>query len=66
MNIHLYLLLKFTDMRGRDLNKVDLVKLNAMELLVRTGFEGFTMNKLAKECKISVATLYIYYKIKTT
>ena len=56
--------LKFTDMRGRDLNKVDLVKLNAMELLVRTGFEGFTMNKLAKECKISVATLYIYYKDK--
>ncbi len=41
MNIHLYLLLKFTDMRGRDLNEVDLVKLNAMELLVRTGFEGF-------------------------
>jgi TetR/AcrR family transcriptional repressor of multidrug resistance operon len=24
--------------------------------------EGFSMNKLARACKISVATLYIYYK----
>lgn len=65
MNIHLYLerYLK-SIMRARDLNKVELVKQKAMELLVKTGFEGFTMNKLAKECKISVATLYIYYKDK--
>lgn len=51
-------------MRARDLNKVELVRQKAMELLVRIGFEGFTMNKLAKECEISVATLYIYYKDK--
>jgi TetR/AcrR family transcriptional repressor of multidrug resistance operon len=51
-------------MRVRDVNKVDLVKQKAMELLVNIGFEGFTMNKLAKACNISVATLYIYYKDK--
>ncbi|RYZ91689.1 MAG: TetR/AcrR family transcriptional regulator, partial [Sphingobacteriaceae bacterium] len=33
-------------------------------LLVKDGFEGFSMNKLAKACNISVATLYIYYKDK--
>lgn len=51
-------------MRARDANKVELVKQQAIELLVKVGFEGFTMNKLAKACKISVATLYIYYQDK--
>lgn len=51
-------------MRARDLNKVDLVKQKAIELLVSIGFEGFTMNKLARACNISVATLYIYYQDK--
>lgn len=51
-------------MRARDINKVELVKQKAIELLVEVGFEGFTMNKLAKVCGISVATLYIYYKDK--
>lgn len=51
-------------MRARDINKVELVKQKAIELLVDLGFEGFTMNKLAKSCKISVATLYIYYQDK--
>jgi TetR/AcrR family transcriptional repressor of multidrug resistance operon len=51
-------------MRARDINKVELVKQKAIELLVEVGFEGFTMNKLAKACRISVATLYIYYKDK--
>ncbi len=51
-------------MRVRDLNKVELVKQKAIELLVKDGFEGFTMNKLAKACKLSVATLYIYYEDK--
>lgn len=51
-------------MRARDINKVELVKQKAIELLVSDGFEGFTMNKLAKACKISVATLYIYYQDK--
>lgn len=35
-----------------------------MELLLEDGLEGFSMNRLARACGISVATLYIYYKDK--
>lgn len=49
-------------MRVRDTDKVNLVKEKAIELIVTGGLEGFSMNKLAKACNISVATLYIYYK----
>lgn len=58
MNIHLYL----CPMRVRDEEKVKLVKQTAIKLIVQDGFEGFSMNKLAKTCGISVATLYIYYE----
>ena len=51
-------------MRVRDEDKVKLVKQKALESIVKEGFEGFSMNKLAKICGISVATLYIYYKDK--
>ena len=51
-------------MRTRNVDKVALVKQKAVELLVSKGFEGFSMNKLAAACNISVATLYIYYKDK--
>jgi len=49
-------------MRTRNVDKENLVKQKAIELIVKEGLEGFSMNKLAKACKISVATLYIYYK----
>jgi TetR/AcrR family transcriptional repressor of multidrug resistance operon len=49
-------------MRIRNTDKVQLVKQKAIELIVKYGLEGFSMNKLAKACSISVATLYIYYK----
>lgn len=49
-------------MRIRDTDKVQLVKEKAIELIVKDGLEGFSMNKLAKACQISVGTLYIYYK----
>jgi TetR/AcrR family transcriptional repressor of multidrug resistance operon len=49
-------------MRVRNIGKVQLVKQKAIELIVKDGLEGFSMNKLAKACDISVATLYIYYK----
>lgn len=49
-------------MRTRNINKENLVKQKAIELIVKEGMEGFSMNKLAKACKISVNTLYIYYK----
>lgn len=48
-------------MRTRDSNKEDIVKQKAIEMLVKQGIEGFGMNRLAKECGVSVATLYIYY-----
>lgn len=51
-------------MRTRNTIKVELVKQRAKELLVKDGFEGFSVNNLAKVCGISVATLYIYYKDK--
>jgi TetR/AcrR family transcriptional repressor of multidrug resistance operon len=49
-------------MRTRNSDKVELVKQKAIELIVKDGLEGFSMNKLARVCNISVATLYIYYK----
>lgn len=51
-------------MRTRNVVKEELVKQKAIELIVKEGLENFSVNKLAKACGISVATLYIYYKDK--
>jgi TetR/AcrR family transcriptional regulator, multidrug resistance operon repressor len=51
-------------MRKRDTEKETLVKQKAIETLGKYGLEGFSMNKLARACNISVATLYIYFKDK--
>jgi len=51
-------------MRTRDAAKEKLVIAKAVEQIVYDGLQGFSMNKLAKACNISVATLYIYYKDK--
>lgn len=51
-------------MRTRDINKEEIVKQKAIEMIANQGVEGFGMNRLAKECGISVATLYIYYSDK--
>ena len=51
-------------MRTRDTNKEEIVKQKTIEMIVKNGIEGFAMNRLAKECGISVATLYIYYTDK--
>ncbi len=51
-------------MRTRNENKEQLVRQKALELLVNQGFEGFSMQKLAKAAGVSPATLYIYYKDK--
>src|SRR5215203_4668865 len=61
MNVHLYLQ---PEMRTRDTKKEKLVKQKAIELLLKEGFDGFSMQKLARACDISVGTLYIYYKNK--
>lgn len=51
-------------MRKRDIEKENLVKQKAIELIGKGGFENFSVNKLAKACNVSVATLYIYYQDK--
>lgn len=59
-----YLCQNFQSMRTRDADKEKLVIQKAVEQIVHDGLQGFSMNKLAKACNISVATLYIYYKDK--
>lgn len=49
-------------MRPRDEGKENAIRKKAMELIVLTGFDGFSMHKLAKVAGVSVATIYIYYK----
>lgn len=51
-------------MRTRDVHKEDLVRRKAIELIVQEGIEHFSMNRLARDCGISVGTLYIYYRDK--
>jgi TetR/AcrR family transcriptional repressor of multidrug resistance operon len=49
-------------MRTRDINKEKLIKKMAIDLVVKEGLDGFSMQKLAKAARVSPATLYIYYK----
>jgi AcrR family transcriptional regulator len=49
-------------MRTRDTDKETIVRDQTIEMIVREGLDGFSMQKLAKAAKISPATLYIYYK----
>lgn len=51
-------------MRTRDEYKEQMVRQKALEMLVREGFNGFSMQKLAKAAEVSPATLYIYFKDK--
>ena len=59
MNIHLYLL---AQMRIRDENKEAAIREKAMEMIVKEGFDGLSMQKLAKSAGVSPATIYIYFK----
>ena len=49
-------------MRTRDENKQDLIREKGLEMIVKEGFDGFSMQKLAKAAAVSPATLYIYFK----
>jgi len=51
-------------MRTRNVDKQELVKQKTIEMIVNDGLDRFSVNRLAKACDISVATLYIYYKDK--
>ena len=59
MNIHLY-----CGMRTRNEYKEQLIRQKAIELIVKEGLDGFSMNKVARAAGVSPATLYIYFKDK--
>jgi TetR/AcrR family transcriptional regulator, multidrug resistance operon repressor len=49
-------------MRTRDESKEAAIRAEAMEMIVAEGFEGLSMQKLAKAAGVSPATIYIYWK----
>lgn len=49
-------------MRTRDENKEKLIRRKALEMIVKEGFDGLSMQKLAKAAGVSPATIYIYFK----
>jgi AcrR family transcriptional regulator len=49
-------------MRTRDDKKIQAIRGKAVDMIVKQGFDGFSMQKLAKAANVSPATLYIYYK----
>lgn len=49
-------------MRNKDINKELLIREKAIDLIVREGFDGLSMQKLAKAVGISASTIYIYFK----
>lgn len=49
-------------MRTRDENKEEAIKTKALEMIVNYGFDGLSMQKLAKAAGVSPATIYIYFK----
>lgn len=51
-------------MRERDTQKEKKIRENALKMFFKEGFDGFSMQKLARASKVSPATLYIYFKDK--
>ena len=49
-------------MRTRDENKEATIRQKALEMAVKEGFDGLSMQKLAKVAGVSPATIYIYFK----
>ncbi|MFD1000697.1 TetR/AcrR family transcriptional regulator [Ohtaekwangia kribbensis] len=49
-------------MRTRDEQKELTIREKALEMIVEQGFDGFSMQKLAKAANVSPGTLYIYFK----
>jgi len=54
----------FAFMRTRDEQKIESVYKEALKMIVKEGFEGFSMQKLARAAGVSPATIYIYFKDK--
>ncbi len=49
-------------MRVKDENKIRAINKKAIEIIVKEGLDGLSMQKLAKAAKVSPATIYLYYK----
>jgi TetR/AcrR family transcriptional regulator, multidrug resistance operon repressor len=49
-------------MRTRDINKERAIRDHALKMIVKSGFDGLSMQKLAKAADVSPATIYIYFK----
>lgn len=49
-------------MRARDENKIEALLVEARKMVVEEGFDGLSMQKLAKAAGVSPATIYIYFK----
>lgn len=49
-------------MRTRDKTKEAAIRKKALEMIVKDGFDGLSMQKLAKAARVSPATIYIYFK----
>ena len=54
----------FAFMRTRDENKIEAIYREALEMVVNEGFEGLSMQKLARAAGVSPATIYIYFSDK--
>ncbi len=49
-------------MRTRDENKEIAIRSTAIQMVVKDGFDGLSMQKLARSAGVSPATIYIYFK----
>ena len=49
-------------MRARDQNKELSIREQALQMIVKHGFDGLSMQKLARAAGVSPATIYIYFK----
>lgn len=49
-------------MRLKDDQKEAIIREKAIEMIVKEGFDGLSMKKLAKEANLSASTIYIYFE----
>lgn len=49
-------------MRLKDDKKELIIRQEAIKMIVENGFDGFSMQKLAKKAAISPSTIYVYFK----
>lgn len=52
----------FIIMRQRDTEKEKEIRIQALQMFLQAGFDGFSMQKLARAASVSPGTLYVYFK----